>query len=264
MPNRRTRNPMPTKTQLAVAENDQPALRQVKPVRLFEGAVGQIRALIIDGQLQPGEKLPSESELCVALDVSRSSVREALRTLESKGLIQVRSGSGAYVAANPFSFNVVSEAVQWLLKRQDSLVQLLQVREVVEGLAASLVAALASEELLTDLRRIIEEQAQLSGVSSNLSRQAELDARFHLLIAEASGNPIAQEIISAIVPAFIDSNRAVLYVSTNIERSLLEHQAIIDALASRDPARAEAAVRSHIARVRTEIHDIHRKGEDEK
>ena len=75
-----------------------PQFKRMRPMRLFEQAVEQIRTLIAGGQLKPGDKLPSENQLSKMLEVSRSSVREALRALESKGIITVKSGSGAFVS----------------------------------------------------------------------------------------------------------------------------------------------------------------------
>jgi GntR family transcriptional repressor for pyruvate dehydrogenase complex len=231
-------------------------LRPVKPVRLFEQVAEQLQSLIVEGQLQPGDRLPSESELGAAHGVSRSVVREALRALESKGLIQVRSGAGASVASRPFSFSAPGEAIEWLLNRRDSLMQLLQLRESVEGLTASLAASSRSDDLLEELRQVVQQQQELSGSLSNLDSQVELDVRFHTLIADASGNDIAEEIVSRIVPAFCDSNRVVLYLQANMEQTLEEHHHIIDALASGEPAKAEAAMRAHIARVRSEIKNL--------
>lgn len=236
-------------------------LRPVKPVRLFEQVAEQIQSLIVEGQLQPGDRLPSEAELGAAHGVSRSVVREALRALESKGLIQVRSGAGASVASRPFSFSAPSEAIEWLLSRRDSLMQLLQLRVSVEGMTASLAAGSRSDDLLEELRQVVQEQRDLSGSASNLDRQVELDVRFHTLIADASGNDIAEEIVSRIVPAFCDSNRAVLYLKANMEQTLEEHHRIIDALASGEPSKAEAAMRAHIARVQAEIESLAPEGE---
>jgi len=119
-----------------------------------------------------------------------------------------------------------------------------------------LAARSPSDELLAELQRVIQQQRELSGSLSNLGSQAELDVRFHTLIAEASGNDIAEEIVGRIVPAFCDSNRAVLYLRASTQQTLKEHQCIIDALASKDPAKAEAAMRAHIARVRSDIQNL--------
>jgi GntR family transcriptional repressor for pyruvate dehydrogenase complex len=244
------------KRQVVATKKAQPKLDKVKPVRLFEGAVEQIQSLINNGQLQPGDKLPSESELMAMFDFSRSSVREALRALEYKGLIEVRSGAGAFVALRPFSFNGVNEAIGWLLKQRASLLQLLQVREVLEGLTASLAANSISDGALAELKQILQEQNELSLSVESLDKQADLDAHFHVSIAKASGNAVAEEILRSIVPAFTNSNRAILYVSGNLEKALAEHRRIIDALASKDPAKAEAAIRSHITRVLNDVSRI--------
>jgi len=239
-------------------------LRQVRPVRLFEQVVEQLQALIVSGGLQPGDKLPSEADLSSTHGVSRASVREALRALESKGVITVRSGAGAFVTQRPFSFSAPGEAVEWLLSRRDSLLELLRVREAIEGLTASLAARSISSESLSDLRQIVEQQGQSSGSLGSLENLAELDVRFHLLIAEASGNTLAGEIVDAIVPAFCESNRAVLYVgSGHMQKTVQEHQRIIDALASRDAQEAEAAIRAHIARVRRDIENLPARGQAE-
>jgi len=91
--------------------------RQARPVRLFEQAVDQIKKLIISGHLRPGDKLPSENELSHLLNVSRSSVREALRALESNGLIQVKSGAGAYVSDDALVISSINDAIKRLLTR---------------------------------------------------------------------------------------------------------------------------------------------------
>ncbi len=236
-------------------------LHQVKPVRLFEQVVGQLQTLIIEGQLQPGDKLPSEAELSAKHGVSRSVVREALRILESKGLIEVKSGTGAFVASPQASFSAASEAIEWLVNRRDSLLHLLQVRESVEGLTASLAASLAPAHVLQELEQVVQRQRELARSPANLDKQIELDVRFHTLIAKSSGNAIAEEIVARIVPAFCESNRAVLYLSHgNMKKTLQEHHQILQALAARDPAKAEAVIRAHIARVRGEIEKLQSKG----
>lgn len=234
----------------------EPNLRQVKPVRLFDQVVEQLQALIVEGTWQPGDRLPSEAELGASYGVSRSVVREALRVLESKGLIEVRSGAGAFVATPHASFRAAGEAIEWLASQRDSLRQLLQVRETVEGLTASLAASALPPDVLSELQDIVRQQRQLAQSRSSLDGQVELDVRFHTLIAQVSGNAIAEEIIGRIVPAFCDSNRAVLYLKANMDQTLQEHQAIVDALASGDAASAEQAMRTHVARVRGDIESL--------
>ena len=234
-------------------------LRQAKPVRLFEQAVEQIKMLILDGHLKPGDRLPSENELSQLLNVSRSSVREALRSLESGGLIQVRSGSGAFVSEDALVLSSVNEAMQRLLRRKDLVLQLLEVRQAIERLSVVQAAQFASNEELDELEEIIQQQASLTSDLSpdSLERLAQLDMSFHLALSKASKNDIVFEIISALVPSFREDNRAVFYVEEGI--SLVEeHRQIMEALRAHDPVAAEKSMQMHIGRVAQEIRSLQR------
>jgi GntR family transcriptional repressor for pyruvate dehydrogenase complex len=233
-------------------------LKKLEPVRVFEQAVEQIRGAILLGTFSAGEKLPAEQELSEQLNVGRSSIREALRVLEAEGLIEVRRGSGAYVTANPLQNTVRSEYVHWLAQREESLIQLLQVREGIEGLTASLLAVSATEEMLDKLREILSAQTDMLATfdisdEDRIDQLAQLDEDFHLEISKASGNNIAYEIISHIIPAYNESNKAVIYVGGRTQRMVKEHRQILEAIETRDPVLAEKAMRAHIARVRSEI-----------
>jgi GntR family transcriptional regulator, transcriptional repressor for pyruvate dehydrogenase complex len=230
-------------------------LRRAKPVRLFDQAVEQIKALIVDGRLKPGDKLPSENELSQMLDVSRSSVREALRALESNGLIQVKSGAGAFVSDDARVLISLNDTIQALLGREDLVLQLLQVRGAIEGLAASLAATSITENELAHLRKILNSQETLirkSPDKETLAEIARLDAGFHIAIGGASKNEIISEITGALLPNFIEDNQLIISLEKG-SKLLDEHKQILEALAHHDPARAEAAMRNHIGRVISEI-----------
>ncbi len=235
-------------------------LRKLEPVRIFEQAVEQIRDLILGGVFASEERLPTEQELGKQLNVSRSSVREALRVLEAEGLIEVRRGTGAFVAATPFKGGLRGEYMRWIANRKESLEQLLQVRESVEGLTAALLASYASDKIIENLREIVDAQASLineTGVDPDreeiIDELARLDAEFHLAISSASGNDIAHEIISHIISAYNQSNKAVIYVGRRQRKMEQEHRLIFNAIVARDSRGAEEAMRAHIARVRSEI-----------
>lgn len=239
----------------------QNTIRRVEPVRIFEQAVDQIRNLILNGDLAIGEKLPTEMELSKLLNVGRSSVREALRVLEAEGLVEVRRGSGTYVTSNrPINHNSI-DLRQWLKLQEDTLEQVLEVRESIEGLCAGLAALRASPEEVQNildivqtisekLKHIDESAANQSAFFDELSR---LDVAFHLQISQTSGNDIANEIINHIIPAFQESNRAVLYLYRKALLMESEHQQIAQAIQARNHLAAETAMRHHIQRVR---HDI--------
>jgi GntR family transcriptional repressor for pyruvate dehydrogenase complex len=238
-------------------------LQPARHVRLFEQAVDQIKELIMVGELQPGDKLPSETDLSRELDVSRSSIREALRALESQGIIEVRSGAGSYVTQQPFSFSSVREAVTWLSRRRDLLLPILQVRQALEVLAAGMAAANASAEVHVELTRLVDEQALLFDQSTgpavdilnegDIQRLAELDVQFHQVIAAASGNPVADELIATIVASFSQSNKAIIYAGKGPQRTIADHRAIAAAICATDVPAAEQAMRAHLERVAREL-----------
>ena len=129
-------------------------IRKVEPVRIFEQAVDQIRSLVLNGELSLGDKLPTEMELSKLLNVGRSSVREALRVLEAEGLVEVRRGSGTYITRNHRCNNRSNDLVQWLLLREESLEQVFEVRESIEGLSAGIGAKHATPEQVQKILRL--------------------------------------------------------------------------------------------------------------
>ena len=239
-----------------------PRMQKLFPVRIFEQAVEQIQDLISTGALTGGQRLPPEQELSRQLGVSRSSVREALRVLESEGTIEIRRGSGAFISSRPAQINRRGELRHFLEQREETLEQVLEVRESIEALAAFLVARTASPETLSEIRVIVEEQATLlnkwleTDGDLNIDALARLDALFHLAVSGASGNDIVHEIINHLIPAFNESNKAVLYLGQRAKKMESEHRQILAALETRDPSAAAEAMRMHIQQVKKEILDI--------
>jgi len=230
-------------------------LRRAKPVRLIDQGIEQIQALIIEGQLKPGDKLPSENELSQMMDVSRSSVREALRALESNGVIQVKSGAGAFVSDDAKVLISLNQTIQSLSRRENLVLHLLQVRGAIECLAASLAAKSISESDLSQLYYILASQESIIRKTPDqeiLAELARLDASFHIAIGRASGNEIISEITGALLPNFIEDNQAIMSIERG-SKLLDEHKEILEAIAHRNPARAEAAMRNHIGRVISEM-----------
>lgn len=231
-------------------------LKKVERVRIFDQAVVQLRTAILDGKYPPGSRLPTEQELCEVMDVGRSTIREAMRVLEAEGLIQVRRGSGAYVTGQLNPLATRGEILGWMAQRKDSMLQILEVRESIEWLTTSLAAASPSQELVDKLQSIVDLQmAELKRGNGepDINVLADLDIEFHLAISEAGGNDIAHEIVTHVVPAFSEANRAFLWAGQGGTFSVEEHQAIVDAIASGNRSAAEKAMREHIARVRSNI-----------
>jgi GntR family transcriptional regulator, transcriptional repressor for pyruvate dehydrogenase complex len=238
-----------------------PLFRKLTPVRIFEQVVNQIRDMILSGAFRPGDKLPSEQELEKQFSVSRSSIREALRVLEYDGFVEVRRGTGTFIKDYAKHRSGRIEVARWLEKREDTLQEVLQVREYLEGLNASLAATKASNKKIEDLRTIQEEYSELvksekSGEDIDINKLVNLDLNFHLSISEAGANSLVHELISSVVPAFQDSNKAVIYMGSSTKKTMLDHKRILDAIESGDPDAAEKAMRDHISRVRSEFKNI--------
>lgn len=237
-------------------------LRKISRTRYFEQVVDQIRSLIENGEVPVGEKLPTELELSEQLNIGRSSIREALRVLETEGLIEVRQGAGTFVTPRSEWVSSRNAAVGWLKQRGESLIQLLQVREWLEGLSVSLVAENPTPEVIAELEEILKEMAGLveeargDETRLDLEKIAQLNTRFHLTISSYSGNEIAHEILSHILPAFSESNKAVLYTTPELGIQAAEHRSVVEAIKEGDQEKAVRCLRGHISRVRGEIQNI--------
>ena len=226
--------------------------KRLKSIRLSDQAVGQIQELIYDGHFDVGSKLPSEAELGERLRISRSSIREALRILESKGVIEVRPGSGAYVSEHPFSFHGLGEAMEWLGGRKETLIQQLEVREVLEGFAIATLATRVTDQVFGELQKNIQ-QREAAYQAMDTDAISAIDIEFHKIIAKSCGNQVVDGFIQLVVSKISCSNRAIVLLSSGSEASTHEHNQILEALQSKDPVLAEKAMRDHLKRVRLEV-----------
>jgi DNA-binding FadR family transcriptional regulator len=209
-------------------------------------AVERIKAMIADGALEPGQRLPTERDLAVRLGISRSSMREAIRALTVMGVLEARHGSGIYVTqlrAGDLleSFGVVAD-----LSRGPRLLELLEVRRVLESSAAALAAARITPERLAAVER---HSAAMNGTDDPDEILAH-DLAFHREIALAAGN----ETLAALLEGLSSRTfRARVWRGYQEEgafaRTRREHAAIHRALAARDPEAARAAAAAHVGEV---------------
>jgi GntR family transcriptional repressor for pyruvate dehydrogenase complex len=220
----------------------------VEQEKLSTSVVRQIEQLILRGVLRPGERLPSERELSDRLGVSRPSLRDAVADLQAQGLLTTRAGSGIYVAevlGSAFS----PALVRLFAKHDEAVFDYLSFRRDMEGLAAERAARLASP---SDLKVV---QAVFDKMAAALARrtpeeEAELDARFHTAIIEASHNVVMLHMMRSMFDLLREGvfyNRQVMFSQRTTRGALLDqHRAINDALQARDPEAARAAVEAHL------------------
>ena len=195
--------------------------------------------------LQPGDRLPVERDLAVQLNVSRSTVREAIRTLSSMGVLTARQGSGTYVTdlsterlASPLLFAVERNAT--------SASQLMDVRGMLEVGAAELAAPRATKRDIQRLRRLA------AGITRDQDGIANLaaDRKFHRAIHELAGNALLLELIDSVWHLGASLRERIMEGEDILDRTLEAHENIIEALETGDPAVAGQAMREHLEDIR--------------
>ncbi|QBX34688.1 FadR family transcriptional regulator [Paracoccus liaowanqingii] len=220
----------------------------IDPTRLSDAVVAQIEALILQGVLRPGERLPGERELAGRMGVSRPSLREALAAMQADGLLITRPGDGVFVAQVLGS--AFSPALVRLISRHPQAADdYLTFRKDLEGLAAERAAVAAGETDLQVLDRIVQSMRH-AHVSPDPQIEAALDADFHMAIVEASHNLMALHMMRAMQDLLRQGmlfNRPRIFASPDLrDRILDQHIAINDALQLRDGPASRAALEDHL------------------
>jgi DNA-binding FadR family transcriptional regulator len=216
--------------------------------KLYQEVLDRLLERIRNGEIPPGEHLPSERELMEFYGVGRPAVREALQSLERSGIVEITHGERARVVvptAQALIEQIAGGARHLLRTQPDTLEHLKDARVFLEVGIARLAAERASDADITRLRqRLAEQRAALVERGDFLMR----DMAFHREIATISGNPIFPAIVEALFGWASEYYRPIVRAPGAEALTLAEHASIIDAIASRDPQRAERAVREHLTR----------------
>jgi GntR family transcriptional repressor for pyruvate dehydrogenase complex len=228
----------------------QPIERQ----KVYELIADQLLRRISARQLHPGDSLPTERELTQAFRAGRSSVREALRMLESKGVIENR-GNGTFVVAG--YANPLNSSVQLLLSLdQATMLDVYELRRILECEAAGLAAERHTDAHIALMDAAIDEMATAleSADASRGARYIDADLRFHLAIAEATRNGVVLHTMDALRGVIRRALMSIFLVPDSAERSFEQHRTIRTAIAARDSAAAREAMRAHLVRVESDVH----------
>jgi GntR family transcriptional repressor for pyruvate dehydrogenase complex len=209
--------------------------------RLSDKVAERMLETILSNRLNVGDRLPSERELGEQFGVSRTVVREAVRALVAKGVIEVRSGSGLRVAA--VDAESVRESMSLFLRGGDiDFEKVHEVRSLLEVHLAGIAAERATPE---DLARLADAHARMVGEAADVESAARDDLEFHRTIALATHNELFLVLMDSIGSALIDIRRLNLG-SGSTPMTLSQHQAILDAVAAGDPASARVAMAAHL------------------
>lgn len=221
----------------------------IKPRKIYEQIVEQIKAMVVEGNLKPGDRLPSEREMADKLEVSRASVREALSALHLVGLVEIKSGEGTFIKqANVDS--IIEPLAMILLMERDTVIEILEVRKGLEVEAAGLAAARREEEDLIKMREALNEMKQ--DIShSEIGEKA--DWKFHYAIASASRNTLLIRLMNTIsdtIENTMRTSRHKLYSAKGMPKVLLNaHEGIFEAIVDGNALEARKRMNEHLKMV---------------
>ena len=217
----------------------------IKNTKVYEQVMDQIKEMIDNGVLKKGDKLPSERDLVEELQVSRASIREALRALEVIGLIECRQGEGNFIKSS-FQDNLFEPLSIMYMLEGTNPGDILELRKIMEVEAAGLAAKRITEEQLAELKEIMERFENCKDEELN----AMIDKELHYKIAECSGNVLIYNIlrtVSLLVDDFIkDARRLIIADQEKKKMLLLQHKDIYLAVEMHSSVAARKAMRQHL------------------
>ena len=219
----------------------------VQTERLYQQIVEQIELRFVSGELKVGDQLPSERELAEQFAVSRIAVREAVKALREKGLVEIRPGRGTFITNG--TQGVVRHSLGLLMKlgSAGASPNLVEVREIMEPEIAALAAARITDEqvaAMTEAVRLMD--TALDDV--NVFVEADLD--FHLALAQATQNPIIPILMDSIIDLLREQRKRIALVSGGLSRGQYHHKKILKAIIRHDSGGARLAMHHHLEQVR--------------
>lgn len=223
--------------------------KAIQTSRLYEQIVQQIEDSVLKGALKEGDQLPPERELAHQFGVSRTAVREAVKALREKGLVEAYPGRGTFIT------NGTSHSIRQTLDRMIKIGQpegtanLTEVREILEPEIAALAASRADEENIAAMREAI---AVMDNARQDPDEFIEADLDFHLALGEAAANPLILSLIDSIVGLLREQRLRTFYVDGGPERGQYHHKRILEAIEHRDSQGARETMRAHLRQVRAD------------
>jgi DNA-binding FadR family transcriptional regulator len=223
--------------------------RPSKQSRAFEDVVFQIQEAVLQGRLAVGDRLPAERQLREQFQVSRGTLREALRTLEQKGLVRIKTGVRGGAVVCPVDTKLVSESLDFLLRYQKiGLGELAEFREAVEGVVAAAAARRATGEDVRELRGHVRNiEAFLASPAFDWDAVVREDNKFHFALARITGNRVFESVVQTVYEniypyfeRFLSRDRRLM------ERNRLDLVSIVEAVARHDATRARTLVQRHV------------------
>lgn len=236
---------------------------------LSEEVVTYLMERILNGELQPGDKLPSERNLSDSLGVSRTVVREAIKVLSEKSLVSVRVGKGAYVTQP--NQRSITESIKLMFQLERGTVEnVIEIRKFLEIPLAGIAAQRATQSNLEEMRSLLSRMEDLIGDETAYIHYIQIDLEFHLAIARATQNPLFILLIKPVIDLMQKTRLIITRAPRSYERSHFHHISIYSAIASGAEAVAREAMAAHLDQVQEDAglmlslkEEIHRVPEEQ-
>ena len=221
----------------------------IQSERLYEQIVSQIEQRIETGELKVGDQLPSERELAEQFAVSRTAVREAVKALREKGLVEILAGRGTFITDG--TSDKIRNSLGLLMKigNTKGSANLVEVREILEPEIAARAAVRITEEYISAMQDAVDIM-EVATASNDSEAFVEADLDFHLALAEATQNPIIPALMDSVIDLLREQRKRTGNVSGGLARGQFHHKAILEAVIKRDPESARQAMRNHLQQVR--------------
>lgn len=216
--------------------------KPVKKTRIYEEIVEKVKGMVEQGMLNSGDQLPSERELSEVFKVSRSSVREALRALESQGFLESRQGDGTYIASRPVE-DLVDPFAEVIFTEKDGQMELFEMRRLIEPQLACLAAERATPEDIAEMEEILKQQQEQV---SRGEPGTEIDKLFHDKLSMATKNTILIRIMDTVMDFLTESREKSLQTEGRPWKSLSRHREILAAIKAGDKEQAANIMREHL------------------
>ena len=228
-------------------------MKPISKISITDKCVAGIKEEILSGNYKVDDKLPSEKELCEQLQVSRSTVREALRMLQAMGYVRIVHGKGSFVAKTSESSSAAAE--QWFAAKSYELSDIMNVRLALEQMAIKHAVTRITDEEIQSMREINKEFIS-SAYNGEIVKMVLYDELFHGVFVKASGNSLLVFINQQITQILRDYRTNIFSVPAYRFEAANPHQKIIDSLVSRDEKLAVNAVEDHITNIVNDIDGI--------
>ncbi len=234
--------------------------KPIKKAKVYEEIVAKIKDMVEKGRFKAGDQLPVERELAEVFRVSRSSVREALRSLESQGFIESRQGDGTYIASQPAE-SLVSPLASVISTEKNDQMELFEMRRMIEPDLAYLAAERATEEEIEMMEKVLSLQEEQIARGEYAT---DVDRNFHYIMVRAARNKVILRIIDNIIDLLAESREQYLQVEGRPQKSILRHREVLEAIRARDPERAERCMLAHLMDIEVSLFGTTRRRRSEK